>query len=39
MRKRWDDWWLRVEAFVPFIVLLGILAVLLFLAVVLWPRI
>ena len=39
MRKRWAEWWLRVEALLPFIVLLAILAVLLFFAVVVWPHI
>jgi hypothetical protein len=38
MRKRWAKWWLSVEALVPFILLLAILAVLLFFAVVVWPR-
>jgi hypothetical protein len=37
MSKR-AEWWLRREALVPFIVLLGILAVLLWLVVVLWPH-
>jgi hypothetical protein len=36
MRKSWAEWWLGLEALVPFILLLGILAVLLWLAVVVW---
>jgi hypothetical protein len=38
MRKIWVEWWLRLEALVPFIFLLAILCVLLWFAVVLWPH-
>jgi hypothetical protein len=38
MSKSWARWWLRREALVPFILLLGIIAVLLWLVVVLWPH-
>jgi hypothetical protein len=39
MRKSWAKWWLGLEALVPFILLLAILSVLLWLAVVLWPHV
>jgi hypothetical protein len=39
MSKSWAKWWLRREALVPFILLLGILAVLLWLVAVLWSHV
>jgi hypothetical protein len=39
MSKSWAKWWLRREALVPFILLVGILAVLLWLVAVLWSHV